>query len=63
MGGGAGLTKFLCQVALSSQLALVVFIVIIAFQRQAVIWNQAELGLNQRKLSGAAAGQGFKHII
>lgn len=54
--------KLLCQVTLSPQLALVVFIVVVPLQGLVVVLHQ-EQGANQRQLHGTSAGQSFDCIF
>lgn len=61
--GGGGLTEFLCQVALSPQLPLVVLVVVVALQGLAVVVHQGELGAEEGQLDGGAARQGFDGVF
>lgn len=55
--------KLLCQVTLGPQLPLVVFIVVVALQRLAVVLQQRELGADEWQLDGAPAGEGLNCIV
>lgn len=61
--GDRGLTEFLCQVALSPQLPLVVLVVVVALQRLAVVVHQGELGAEEGQLEGGAARQGLNGVF
>lgn len=55
--------KFLCQVALSSELSFVIFIVVIALQGLAVVLQQGELWPAERELEGSSTGKGLNCIF
>lgn len=61
--GVGGLTEFLCQVALSPQLPLVVLVVVVALQGLAVVVHQGELRVEEGQLEGGAARQGFDGVF
>lgn len=61
--GGGGLTEFLCQVALSSQLPVIVLVVVVALQGLAVVVHQGELGAEEGQLDGGATCQGFNGVF